>query len=84
MVKIFCMILHLSNPLRFFMGFPQCSVGKESVCSAGDQGSIPGSGNIPWRKKCNPLQYPSLENPMNREDLMGCSPWGHKELGTTE
>ena len=26
------------------MGFPHSSVGKESVCNAGDAGSIPGSG----------------------------------------
>ena len=26
------------------MGFPDSSVGKESVCSAGDPSSIPGSG----------------------------------------
>ena len=26
------------------MGFPQSSVGKESACSAGDPGLIPGSG----------------------------------------
>ena len=26
------------------------SVGKESACNAGDAGSIPGSGKIPWRR----------------------------------
>ena len=25
------------------LGFPDCSVGKESTCSAGDPGSIPGT-----------------------------------------
>ena len=29
------------------MGFPCSSVGKESACSAGDPGSIPGSGRCP-------------------------------------
>jgi len=28
-------------------GFPGCSDGKESACSAGDLGSIPGSGISP-------------------------------------
>ena len=28
-------------------GFPDCSVGKESTCHAGDPGSIPGSGRSP-------------------------------------
>ena len=29
--------------------FPGSSVGKESACNAGDPGSIPGLGLIPWR-----------------------------------
>ena len=29
------------------MGFPDSSVGKESACSGGDLGSIPGSGRSP-------------------------------------
>ena len=35
-----------------FMGFPARSAGKESTCSAGDLGSIPGSGRppAPWIK----------------------------------
>ena len=28
------------------MGFPDSSVGKESACSAGDPGSIPGAGKF--------------------------------------
>ena len=30
--------------------FPCGSAGKESACSAGDLGSIPGLGKIPWRR----------------------------------
>ena len=30
-------------------------------------GSIPGLGKLPGRGKGNPLQYPCLENPMDRE-----------------
>ena len=33
---------------------------------------------------CAPLQYSCLENPMGRRSLVGCSPWGRKELDTTE
>ena len=51
------------------LGFPGGSDGKESACSAGDPGSIPGEGNG------YPLQYSCLE---------GYSPWGHKESDTTE
>ena len=39
------------------MGFPDSSVGKESACSAGDPGSIPGSGRSPGEGMGYPLQY---------------------------
>ena len=48
------------------MGFPCSSVGKESICNAGDLGSIPGLGRTPGGGNGNPLQYPCLENPMDR------------------
>ena len=48
------------------MGFPHSSVGKESACSAGDLGLIPGSGRSPGEGNGNPLQYSCLENPMDR------------------
>ena len=44
---------------------------------AGDQGSIPGLGRSPGEGKGYPLQYFGLENSMD-------SPWGLKELDTTE
>ena len=47
-------------------GFPCSSVSKESACSAGDRGSIPGSGRSPGEGNGNALQYSCLENPMNR------------------
>ena len=47
-------------------GFPGIQVGKESACSAGDLGSIPGSGRSPGEGNGNPLQYSCLENPMDR------------------
>ena len=45
--------------------FNKFSVGKESVCSAGDPGSIPGSGRSPEKGKGYPLQYSGLENAKN-------------------
>ena len=47
-------------------GFPGSSAGKESVCNAGDPGSIPGLGRSPGEGKGYPLQYSCLENPMDR------------------
>ena len=48
------------------MGFPGSSDGKVSDCKAGDPGSIPGSGRSPGEENGNPLQYPCLENAMDR------------------
>ena len=43
------------------------SDGKESACSAGNLGSIPGWGRPPHGGELgNPLQYACLENPMDR------------------
>ena len=50
----------------FHSGFPGGSDGKESSCSAGDLGSIPGLGRSPGEGNSNPLQYSCLENPMDR------------------
>ena len=47
-------------------GRPQWPSGKESICNAGDSGSIPGLGRVPGGGNGNPLQYSRLENPMNR------------------
>ena len=41
------------------------SAGKESVCNAGDLGSIPGLGRSPGEGKGYPLQYSGLENSMD-------------------
>ena len=46
--------------------FPHSSVGKESACSAGELGSIPGLGRYPGEGNGNPIQYSCLENPMDR------------------
>ena len=46
--------------------FPGGSYGKESACNAVHLGLIPGSGRFPERGNGNPLQYPCLENPMDR------------------
>ena len=47
-------------------GSPHSSVGKESVCSAGDLDLIPGSGRSPGEGKGNPLESSCLENLMHR------------------
>ena len=61
-------------PTPMFLGFSCGSAGKESACSVGDLGSIPELGS---EGKGYPLQYSGLENSLD-------SPWGCKELDTTE
>ena len=56
----------------------------ESACNAGEPGLIPGSGRSPAEGIGYPLQYACLENPHGQRSLMYYSPWGLKELGTTE
>ena len=57
-------------------GFPGGSDSKESACSVGDLGLIPGMGRSPGEGNGCPLQDSGLENSMD------CI--GHKELDTTE
>ena len=66
------------------MGFPSSSVGKESACNTGDEGSIPGLRRSPGEGYGNPLQYSCLENPHGQRSLAGYSSSGQKELDTTE
>ena len=48
-----------------YSGFPGGSDSKESTCSVGDLGSIPGLGRSPGERNGYPLQYPGLENSMD-------------------
>ena len=43
---------------------------EESVCNAGDLGSVPGSGRSPEEGNGYPLQYSCLESSMDRVE-----PW---------
>ena len=52
-------------------GFPGSSVGKESACSAGDLGSIPGMEKFPGEGNGNPLQYSCLEKSYGQRNLEG-------------
>ena len=56
----------MQSKVPTYMGFPGGSDGKESACSAGDQGSIPGLGRSPGEGNGSPLQYPCPENLMDR------------------
>ena len=49
------------------MSTSQSSQWSRLAANAGDMGSIPGSGRSPEEEDGNPLQYPCLENPTDRE-----------------
>ena len=47
------------------MGFPRGSDGKESACSEGDLGLIPGLGRSPGEGNGYPVPFSGLENSMD-------------------
>ena len=48
------------------IGLPWWLSGKESASNAEDLGSVPEWGRSPGEGNGNPLQYSSLENPMDK------------------
>ena len=60
------------------MGFPGSSAGKESACNAGDPGSIPSVGKMPWRRDRLPtrvfLGFPGSSN-CKDSTRPGLDPW---------
>ena len=56
------------------MGFPGDSVVKSLLASAGEAGSIPGSGRSPGEENGNLLLYSSLVNRMDRRTWQAAVP----------
>ena len=57
---------------------------KKSTCTAGDTGLIPGLGRLPREGHGNPTPVFLPGKFHGQRSLVGCSPWGHKELDMTE
>ena len=57
--------IHLLATTILIMGFPSGSDSKESICNAGDLGSILGSGRSPGEGKGYSLQCSGLEDSMD-------------------
>ena len=74
----FCQLLSLP------LGKPLWRSGKESVCNAGDTGSIPKSGRSFGGGNGNPLQCFCLENPMDKGAWRNIVHGDYKESDTTE
>ena len=69
------------------MSFLGGTNGKEPICQWSRQnrlGFSPWVGNIPWRRKWQPTSVLLPGKFHGQRSLVGYSPWGHKELDTTE
>ena len=68
-------------------GFPNGSDSKESTCNIGDQGSILGSGKIPWRREQLPTPVFLPREFHRQRGLMGYHPRsdrvGHNQATNT-
>ena len=62
----------------FLVGFPGDSDGKEFTCTAGDLGSIPGSGRSSGGGHGNPVFLPGEFH--GQRSLAGYSPWVRKTV----
>ena len=88
--KFICTIVYVSislfllNKIIFIhiyvmYGLPQWLSGcKESACSTGDTGLIPGSGRFPGVRKWHPTPGLLPAKCHGQRSLAGYSPWGHK------
>ena len=74
------LLLNLKYYLK--MGFPVSSDGIESVCSAGNLGSVPGYGRSPGEWIPTPVFLPGEFH--EQGSLAGYSPWDCKESDMTE
>ena len=69
--------------LAMSVGFPDGSDSKESACNAEDPGSIPGRGDALEKGMTIHSSILAWRIPWT-EELVGYSPWGHKELDMPE
>ena len=63
------------------MGFSGGSVVKNLTASAGDAGSISGSGRSPGGRNGNPLQYSCLGNTMDRDAWQATEVTKQQQMG---
>ena len=69
---------------RYFLGIPWWLRWYSICLQCGRQGFNPQVGKIPWRRKWQPTPVPSPRKFHGWRSLVGYSPWGRKELDTTE
>jgi len=69
------------------LGLPRWHSHKEAACQCRRfrrQGFDPWVGKSPWRRKWQPTPVFLLGEFHGQRSLVGYSPWGHKQLDTTE
>ena len=83
-IRTFIAAFFLLHASQFFFSADHSAVSKESAGQAGDEGLIPESRRSPGGGNSNPLQYPCLENPMDRGALQATVHWVTEESDTTK
>ena len=63
------------------MGFPDSSAVKNPPANAGGHEFNPWVGEIPWRRKRQPIPVFLPGKSQGEMSLVGYSPWGHKRVG---
>ena len=77
----------ISNALLRLLGIPGGASSKEPACQYRRHkrhGFNPWVGKIPWRKEWQSTLVLLPGESHRQRSLAVCSPWGHKELDTTE
>ena len=72
------------DPFWLQLGFPGGTVVKNLPANAGDAKDEPWVRKIPWSRKWQPTPVFLPGKFHGQRSLVGCSPWGRKELDTTE
>ena len=81
-----CMCVHthmkFGNQCAYNTGLPSWLSGKESASQFRRREFDPWVGKMLWRRKWLPTPVFLPEEPHGQRSLVGCSPWGCKELST--
>ena len=80
-------VYRLKIKLSRYRGFPGGAVAKNPPANAANAGDLrfsPWVGKIPWRWTWQPTPVFFTGKSHGQRSLAAYSPWGHKELDTTE
>ena len=72
------------NHIQQKHGLPWWLSGKECTCQCRRHRFDPSVGKIPWRREWQPTPVFLPEKSHGQRNLVGYSPWGHKESDMTQ